>query len=335
MSTFFTFTNLYQAYIDCRRRKANTFYALKFSEHLEDNLLLLVQELQNRTYRPGRSIAFIVKKPKIREIFAADFRDRVVHHLLFNYLNPIFERIFIYDTFACRRSKGTHKAMKRLQYFTQQLPPNSYYLQMDIKSFFTSIDKQILYNLVVKKVKNEEILWLTRVIIWHDCVRDIPPKLQSPPELFASLPAEKSLFTIPSNRGLPIGNLTSQFFSFFYLNELDQFVIHTLKVHHYLRYVDDFIFPSDHINNLLTYQVATSKFVCSRLKMVIHPCKQIIRPTNNGINFVGYIVRSDYVLVRRRLINNWRRKNNQQSNYSYYAHAKWANSYSLMKRMLQ
>ena len=121
MDTYFTFENLHQAYLDCRKRKANSFYHLKFAENLEENLLILERQLQNRTYRPGRSIAFVVKRPKLREIFAADFRDRVVHHLLYNYLSPIFERYFSYDSWACRKGKGTHKAMLRLKRFLTEI----------------------------------------------------------------------------------------------------------------------------------------------------------------------------------------------------------------------
>ena len=121
METYFTYENLYKAYLDCRKRKSMSFYAMKFAENLEENLLMLEKQLQNRTYRPGSSIAFIVEKPKIREIFAADFRDRVVHHLLYNYLSPIFEKSFIYDSWACRKGKGTHKAMLRLRGFAGEL----------------------------------------------------------------------------------------------------------------------------------------------------------------------------------------------------------------------
>jgi hypothetical protein len=121
MKTYFTFENLYLAYNDCKKRKASTHYHLKFAENLEVNLLSLEKQLQNRTYKPERSIAFIVQKPKIREIFAADFQDRVVHHLLFNYLSPIFEKIFIYDSWACRKEKGTHRAMLRVQEFVNKL----------------------------------------------------------------------------------------------------------------------------------------------------------------------------------------------------------------------
>ncbi len=121
METYFTFANLHKAYLDCRNGKTETKYHLQFFENLEKNLLLLERELQSRTYKPGRSIAFVVQKPKIREIFAADFRDRVVHHLLYNYLSPIFERYFIYDSWACRKGKGTHRAMLRLVEFARKL----------------------------------------------------------------------------------------------------------------------------------------------------------------------------------------------------------------------
>ena len=121
MNTHFTFKNLHQAYLDCRKRKSNSFYCQQFDENLEENLFALERELQGRTYKPGRSIAFIVQKPKIREIFAADFRDRVVHHLLFNYLSPIFERFFAHDSWACREGKGTHRAMFRLVEFVHKI----------------------------------------------------------------------------------------------------------------------------------------------------------------------------------------------------------------------
>jgi RNA-directed DNA polymerase len=225
METYFTFDNLYKAYLACRKRKIKTLNHLRFFENLEENLLELEKELRDRTYRPGQSIVFIVDKPKVREIFAASFRDRVVHHLLYNYLSPKFERIFIYDSWACRKDKGTHRAVIRLQDFTfkaQRLDADEqFYLKMDIKSYFTTIDQSILYDMIARKIKRDEILWLTKVIVFHDCARDISPKVQGRQALFDKLPKDKSLFTVPRGKGLPIGNLTSQFFANIYLNELD------------------------------------------------------------------------------------------------------------------
>jgi len=206
---------------------------------------------------------------------------------------------------------------------------------MDIRSFFTSIDQSILYNLVAKKTKNEEILWLTRTIIFHDCAHDIPPKIQSQPSLFAQLPPDKSLFTAVKGKGLPIGNLTSQFFANVYLDQLDQFVKHTLRIHNYLRYVDDFIILGDSYSSLETIRQSIAKFVAAQLGLRVHPQKQIIRPISDGIDFVGFIVRPEYVLLRRRTVGEWLYKaqnlpngpKRQQALNSYRAQAAWANTY--------
>lgn len=347
-TTYFTFRNLRKAYADCCKNKSNTTNHLLYWQNLEKNLLKIEKQLANRTYRPERSIAFVVTKPKVREIFASDFADRVIHHLLYNYLEPIFEPRFIYDSHACRKTKGTHCAMLRLQRFcrefTENTPPatKSYYLKMDIKSFFTSIDKQVLYRLIADRVKNPEILWLTHIVIFHDCARDISPKLQSQPQLFAKVPPEKSLFTVPRGKGLPIGNLTSQFFANVYLDQLDQFVKHTLKAKYYVRYVDDFVLLAKDRQTLLFYQAEIEKFLIQKLNITAHPKKTIIRPISDGIDFVGCIVRPDYILVRKRVIGQWRHKlknspshEHRKISHSYTAHTKHANARSFERKMLK
>ena len=365
VKTLFTFANLHKAYVDCRHNKGATLNHLRFRERLEGNLLRLEEQLQTRTYKPGQSIAFVVTNPKVREIFAAGFDDRVVHHLLYNYLAPIFEKIFIHDSWACRKGKGTHHAVRRLQGFLWQQRRLArgqpvYYLKMDVMSFFTSIDQQILYDLVCKKVKRHEVRWLSKVIIFHDCARDIPPKIQSRPELFSQLPRHKSLFFTVPGVGLPIGNLTSQFFANVYLNELDQFVKHRLKVKWYLRYVDDLVLLGDSVAGLRTQMAAIEAFAWERLRLRMHPNKQFIRPSGDGVEFLGYVVRADYVLMRRRVVGTWRHKLDQQRLLrsrerrcgvtcdqspslararllcaSYGAHAKWGNCRSLVERIHQ
>jgi hypothetical protein len=212
---------------------------------------------------------------------------------------------------------------------------------MDIKSFFTSIDQQILYNLIVKRVKNEEILWLARTIIFHDSARDVPPIIQSQPSLFDKLPSDKSLFKTPRGKGLPIGNLTSQFFANVYMNELDQFVKHTLKAKYYLRYVDDFLILEESKDKLEEFKEKISRFTKEKLTLTVHPLKCFILPVSLGVDFVGYMVKPEYVLVRKRVVGQWRRKmelmknemKRKQAFDSYMAHARWANSYSLKKKM--
>ena len=185
---------------------------------------------------------------------------------------------------------------------------NSFYLQMDIKSFFTSIDQRILYDLIARKVKSEEILWLARTIIFHDCVRDVPPKIQSQPSLFNKLPRDKSLFTAAKGKGLPIGNLTSQFFANVYLNELDQFAKHKLKAKYYLRYVDDFLLISSDREQLKEWHAAIVSFLKERLCLELNLKKQILQKTNKGIDWLGYIIKPDHILVRRRIVKNFKRK---------------------------
>ena len=195
--------------------------------------------------------------------------------------------------------------------------------------------------MVEKRVKNEEILWLVNTIIFHDCARDIAPKIQSPPSLFDRLPSEKSLFKVARGKGLPIGNLTSQFFANVYLNELDQFVKHILKAKYYVRYVDDMIILGESKNQLKDYKQRINIFLQEKLKLILHPLKQKISPVSNGIDFVGYIVRADYTLIRKRVVDQWRQKLTNcprdkfaAVNNSYLAHAKWANGWGLKKAML-
>lgn len=286
--------------------------AITFSYNLEQNLLEILTELQNGEYRPGRSVAFMVIKPKLREVFAAQFRDRVVHHLLYNYLASIYDKRFIYDSWACRPGKGTHRAVKRLQNFCHQVSDGGakkdcYYLQMDIKSFFTTIDKKILISIFERNIKNSEVMWLIKVMVNHDPARSIEPIYKSSPRLFNMLPADKSLFSTQFGKGLPIGNLTSQFFANVYMNELDIFVKHQLKVKYYLRYVDDWVIVHNDREILVQYQQIISDFLQARLGLMINPKKTTLRKLSCGVDFLGYVTRTDYLLVRRRVVWQWRK----------------------------
>ncbi|MDP2929981.1 MAG: RNA-directed DNA polymerase [Candidatus Omnitrophota bacterium] len=223
-----------------------------------------------------------------------------------DYLERIYEPIFIHDSYACRKDKGTHAAVMRLQSFLRKVSKNgktrAYYLQLDIKDFFTSIDKNILFSLLNNKTSNRDILWLTRQVLFHD-----PTKffiLRDDENIVNKVPSNKSLFGKHNLMGLPIGNLTSQFFANVYMNELDQFVKHSLKARFYIRYVDDFVLLSDNLETLIKWRQDIERFLSEKLLLRLHPKRRKLQPISNGIDFLGYIIRSDYILVRRRVINN-------------------------------
>ena len=350
MNDIFSFANIYKCYLQCRRNKRSTINALRFEMAAEENITKLERELKYKTYRPSRSILFAARKPKLREIFAADFRDRVVHHILVDYLERIWEKIFIYDSYACREDKGTHMAVKRLQSFIRKSTKNGkvriYYLQLDIKDFFTSIDKRILFSIIKRKISDPNVLWLAETIIFWDCTKSYI--LKDSTGIIDEVPYNKSLFGKDNLRGLPIGNLTSQFFANIYMNELDQFCKHTLKTKYYVRYVDDFIILDPDKEKLLKMQTEIETFLKDKLILKLHPIRRKLLPVSNGIDFLGYIIRRKYILVRNRVINNLMAKYRQfvksgkqqtkefnDSLASYLGHFRWANTYRLMESLKQ
>jgi retron-type reverse transcriptase len=305
MPPLFSLENLYRQYLSCRRQKRNTHNALRFEVKLEDNLVRLREELEGRTYHPSRSVCFVVKQPKFREIFAADFRDRVVHHVLVAVLERVWEPIFLHDSYACRKDKGTHRAVKRLQQFMRRVTHNGtkpgYALQLDIRGFFFHIDKEVLFQIIAKRMRDETLLWLARTIIFHDCTEQALFKTDR--KLWRHIPPHKTLFGTENRRGLPIGNLTSQFFSNVYLNELDQFVKHRLKARQYLRYSDDFVLVHEDPAQLLVWREQIETFLAERLRLSLTDPSATPRLISNGVDFLGYIVRPDYLLVRRRVVS--------------------------------
>ena len=264
-----------------------------------------------------------------------------MHHVLVEQLEKTFEPIFIHDSYACRKGKGTHAAVKRLHMFTRQITKNgnirAHFLQLDIKDFFPTINKEILFKLIARKIHNPDVLWLTQVVLFWDCTTSYVARGDA--SMLKQVPAHKSLFGKNNECGLPIGNLTSQFFSNVYLNELDQFVKHTLKAHHYLRYVDDFVILSTDPEQLAMWRHQIEVFVMERLNLRLHPVRRKLLPISNGIDFLGYIIRPGYILVRRRVVHNLKAKLRvfalgqtsinviKDTIASYLGHFKWANCY--------
>lgn len=347
--TIFTGSNILKAYVDCRRNKRRTMNALKFEMELELNLDKLIEELKNRTYHPGKSICFIVTVPKPREIFAADFRDRIVHHLLINQVQKIWEdKIFIEDSYACRPFKGNHFGVRRLLKYAKKFP---YYGSFDIANFFGSMDKQVIYYCFEKVIKTVnkpgwwkgEILWLGKTILFHDPVSNYLYKGKK--NLQNLVPQEKSLLLKRGKTGLPIGNLTSQFLANVYLNELDQYVTKTLKIAGYGRYVDDFVIFADSKEQIRYWRDQISRFLINELHVKLHPRKSQIQPTCHGIPFVGYFIKPWGVTVRRNVVKKLKNKIYFWNKYSdidkmipsinsYFGHLGKAKSFNLRKHLI-
>ncbi len=241
---------LFEAYFNCRKNKRNTANALSFEMDYESNLVQLCEEINNGTYKIRRSIAFIVDKPVKREIFAADFRDRVVHHLLIGKLNQLFEKQFIHDSYSCRTGKGTHFGIQRVDRFIRQCSANytndCYILKLDLQGFFMSINKNILFAKLeqfIQEKYNEPgkdlIIKLSKQIILNDPTKNCIIKGNRSD--WDDLPETKSLFHSKPNCGLPIGNLTSQVFANFYMDSFDHYVKHDSGIRYYGRYVDYFV----------------------------------------------------------------------------------------------
>ncbi|EKT4522757.1 RNA-directed DNA polymerase [Pseudomonas putida] len=291
-STPYPFSDLVQAYYDCRRTKRNSNSALAFEMDLERNLTELHHDLVTGQYRPGRSICFVVTRPKAREVWAAEFRDRIVHHLLYNRIGPRIESSFIADSCACIQGRGTLYAAKRLEAKIRSQTQNwsipGFYLKCDLANFFVSIDKRVLGRQLVERIREAWWQQLALQILMHDPREN--HDLRSHPKLFNRVPQHKRLVVQPAYLGLPIGNLSSQFFANVYLDALDQFCKHILKVRHYIRYVDDFVLLHESPKQLNEWLWQIEQFLPG-LGVRLNPSKTILQPIDRGIDFVGHVIK--------------------------------------------
>jgi len=287
--------NLLAAALKAQRGKRYQQNVLRFNDRLGEELMQLQIELEGKTYQPGEYRTFEIFEPKKRMISAAPYRDRVVHHALCNVIGPIFERTFIHDSYANRAGFGNHRALRR---FTEFARSSRYVLQCDIRKYFPSIDHEILKTAIRRKIKCADTLWLVETII----------DASNEQELVEHFFPGDDLFTASERRrGLPIGNLTSQFFANIYLNDLDHFVKEHLHVEKYVRYVDDFaLFGDDHGH--LTQARAAIEERLSALRLKIHPVKSQLSETRKGANFVGFRVLPDRIRVRSENLRRSRRR---------------------------
>ncbi len=299
-----SFHDLLDAWLDCRRTKRNTPAARAFEENLEENLQTLYEALVTGTYTPGPSICFVVLRPRPREVWAASFADRVVHHLLHAKIARRFERAFIADTCACIEGRGTLYAARRLEAkvrsITQNWTRSAYYLKCDIASFFPSVDRERLVDQLAERIR--EPFWrdVARRIVLHDPRPSV--EVRGDPARLARIRPEKSLFNQDATHGLPIGNLPSQFGANVYLDALDQFVKHRLRVRHYVRYVDDFVLLHESPQQLNAWRAAIELFLQERLGLRLNPSKTILQPITRGIDFAGHVVKPWRREIRRRTV---------------------------------
>lgn len=316
--------DLFRAYYDARRNKRNTTNALAFEIDYEKKLFELYEEITNGKYEISRSICFITFDPVQREIFAGDFRDRIVHHLVYNYISPIFERLFINDSYSCRIGKGTSYGIKRLDHFIRSCSRNykqdCWILKLDIKGYFMSIDKHILYGeikMILERFWKEEpfcrkginidlLLHLIHKIIFNDPTENCI--IRGTKKDWEGLPKSKSLFGAKENTGLPIGNLTSQLFGNVYLNSLDHFIKHKLGCKYYGRYVDDFVIVHPDKEYLKSIIPLIKEYLRSELSLELHPKKIYLQHFSKGVDFLGTAIKPHRIYVRNRMKGNFYKK---------------------------
>lgn len=352
--TIFTIENLYFAYKECIKNKKRTINALKFEIQREPFLFQLLRDLQTRNYTIERHIYFVVTHPAPREIFAGDFRDRIVQHLLCKEIQALIEKDFSEHSFANRVGKGTHKAVKECKFYIRRGGINRshlYYLKMDIKSFFRSMDKAVLLRILTGKIMSidtrsalwkEEVLWLIEKIISNDPSANYLFKGNRKDRYL--IPKHKSLFFGDKHKGLPIGNLTSQFFANVYLDALDHFVEDTLGITRYIRYVDDFVVFHESIEYLRNVEKEIESFLRTQLNLSVCKDKTILKNITNGIDFLGYFIKPTHTLVRRKIVRRFKGKlkkslgddglGSPRAVYminSYLGHFKHAHSFRLIR----
>ncbi len=292
--------NLFSAWDKFKNGKRNKKDVQLFEWNLEENIFRLHRELKNKTYKHSGYLSFNISDPKPRNIHKAQVRDRVLHHAVFQILNPIFEAGFISASFSCREGYGTHKGVEFLQDTLRKAGRNGkiscFSLKCDIKKFFDTIDHNILFAILKKKIKDNDVIWLLEQII--------------------SSFSPDSLLGV--GKGVPIGNLTSQLFANIYLSELDRFLKQELKVKYYLRYTDDFLIISENKKYLGKIIPEIVLFLEEKLLLGIHEEKTKIRKTSQGVDFLGYIVFMKYKLVRtktkRRMFRKFRLRINKYNN---------------------
>jgi len=315
--------DIYTAYLEARRHKRHTHNQLRFEVNVEAEVQSLFEAIVARTYAPRRSVAFMVNAPVKREIFCANFADRVIHHLIFGYINPIFERVFVPTSYSCRKGKGTLYGIRimqqQLEVCTEGHTREAYILKLDIRGYFMSIDRQLLFDKIENTLLRFQhlpvtpnavetwndtldydlVLFLLRQVVFADPVEGCLVKGNR--SEWEGLPPSKSLFHQPKGVGLPIGNLTSQLFSNIFLNRFDHWVIKVLRCPHYGRYVDDFYIIHQDPKYLKSLIPTIRDYLKTEFKLTLHPKKIYFQSSKRGCSFLGAFIKGRQCFAGKRL----------------------------------
>ncbi len=304
--------NLFESWREFRRGKRNKLDVQMFERNLEDNIFTLHQELKNKSYKHSNYTLFYITDPKLRRIHKAKVQDRIVRHAVYRILYPIFDRSFIYDSYSCRINKGTHKTVYRLERFARKASRNylepCFVLKCDVQKFFDSINHEILTKLIKRKIKDEDVLWLIN-------------------EIIQSFPGRQGV------KGISIGNLTSQLFANIYLNELDNFIKHEIRVKYYLRYCDDFIILNEKVSYLRDIYFRIKKFLQIKLILYLNPSGLIIRKLRQGIDFLGYVTLPHFRVLRTKTKRRMFKKVTFYNLNSYLGLLRHCNGHSLGQKV--
>jgi RNA-directed DNA polymerase len=278
-----SFENLLLAFHKARKGKTQKWYVKEFEKDTERNMLLLESELRNNNYKPQPMDIFIVRDPKTRKISAPVFRDRIVHHAINNILEPIFEKSFFYDSYASRKNKGMHVAIRRFDFFKRKATNNGkyavYVLKADIRHYYDTVDHDVLVDILRKKISDEKIIALARMILKNS-----------------------------AGKGMPLGSLTSQLFANAYLNEMDKFVKHRLHAKFYIRYMDDFVILHRSRRVVEKWKNEIDAFLKTELKIELHPEKSMIYLLYRGVDFLGFRIFYHHKLLKKKSINRLRQR---------------------------
>jgi len=308
--------NLLTAWEEFLRGKRKRRDIAEFSENFSENIHNLYLELINKDYRHSSYAAFNISDPKPRNIHKAAVRDRLLHHAIYRVLYPYFDKRFINDSYSCRLNKGTHKAMDRFQSYFRKVSQNNtrtcWVLKCDIKKFFANIDHQILLEILGKHLHDEGAVNLLSIIIG-------------------------SFHSAEPDKGLPLGNLTSQLLVNIYMNEFDQHMKHTLKVKYYIRYADDFVIFSEDKGYLEALIEKISQFLGNHLKLSLHPDKVSIKTLASGVDFLGWVHFPDHRVLRtvtkRRMLKNLSKNPRAESLSSYLGMLKHGNTNKIKRNL--